>query len=428
MADPADHGGSPTRRSILATGIGLSGLTWLGACSQPNARHQAELVVWHAYRGREKAALEKVAALYSARQVGRVRPVRCVGVPNDAFADKISAAVPRGKGPDLFIFSHDRLGGWVETGNTVAPIDFFLGPAERAAFLPGMLDATTYRGITYALPLNFKSAALIYNRDRIKAPPETTAEMVDLATGLTDKARGRFGFAYAYDDYFFHAGLANGFGGGAFDERGELILDHPANIAASNLVRRWRSELGLLPDDPANSLVTALFNEKRAAMVMSGPWFLAEAAKDIDVGVAVLPQISEAGGRPIRPWMTVEAIYLAAGTQDEYEAWQFASFLAGPEAALILALDGGQLPASSAAYGDPRLAGNSVISAFKAQGALAVPMPNQPEMTLVWSPADRAMKRFTKMETSAQAAWDDCQKEVQVAIQSLRASQAGGRA
>lgn len=428
MALRATYGGSPTRRAFLAAGIGLSGTALLAGCSKSSADKRPALVVWHSYRGREKAALEEVAALYSAQVAGKARPVRCVGVPNDAFADKISAAVPRKKGPDLFIFSHDRLGGWVESGNTVAPIDFFLSEQDRAGFLPGMLDATTYKGVTYALPLNFKSAALIYNKRMVPNPPRTTNELVEIATKLTDKARGRFGFAYAYDDYFFHAGIGNGFGGGAFNAAGELILNHPANVAASDLVRKWRTELNLLPDDPANSLVTALFNEERAAMVMSGPWFLSEAAKHIDLGVAVLPMISEADNKPMRPWMTIEAIYLAAGTADEQEAWQFAKFLAGPTASAIMAQKGGQLPASAAAYGVPAIANDPIISAFKAQGALALPMPNLPEMTLVWSPADKAMKRFTKMETTSQSAWNDCQTEVQAAIDTLRASQAGGRA
>jgi arabinogalactan oligomer / maltooligosaccharide transport system substrate-binding protein len=55
-------------------------------------------------------------------------------------------------------------------------------------------------------------------------------------------------------------------------------------------------------------------------------------------------------------------------------------------------------------------------------------MPNLPEMTLVWSPADKAMKRFTKMETSSLAAWSDCQIEVQAGIDALNASRIGGGA
>ena len=57
-------------------------------------------------------------------------------MPYDAFADKITAAVPRGKGPDVFIFAQDRLGGWMEAGNTVEPLDFFLDDADQGALHP----------------------------------------------------------------------------------------------------------------------------------------------------------------------------------------------------------------------------------------------------------------------------------------------------
>jgi maltose-binding protein MalE len=57
-------------------------------------------------------------------------------VPYDALADKITAAVPRGKGPDIFIFAQDRLGGWVEAGKTIEPIDFYVDKATKDRFLP----------------------------------------------------------------------------------------------------------------------------------------------------------------------------------------------------------------------------------------------------------------------------------------------------
>jgi arabinogalactan oligomer / maltooligosaccharide transport system substrate-binding protein len=416
-----------SRRALLTASAAVGGLILASGCAPASTQRRADLVIWHSYRGREKDALEKVAALYSAAAKPGTRPVRAVAVPNDAFADKISAAVPRGKGPDLFIFSHDRLGGWVESGATVAPIDFFLEQTDRDTFLPGMLDATTYKGVTYALPLNFKSIALIYNKALVPSPPKTTAELEAIAGKLTDKARGRFGLAYAYDDFFFHAAIQNGFGGGAFDAAGKLILNNPANIKAADLVRDWRTKAKLLPDDPTSSLVTALFNEGRAAMIFNGPWFLGEASKDIDVGIAVLPNITEANNQPMRPWMTVEAVYIAAGTADEQEAWNFAKYLTGPAAAEIFAREGGQLPAAKATYEIPAIAADPIISAFKAQGANAVPMPNLPEMTLVWSPADKAMKRFTKMETTSLAAWNDCQTEVAAGIAALNASRTGAK-
>lgn len=73
------------------------------------AEAQVELVVWHAYRGGEKAAFEKVVEAYNRSQ-GAVK-VSSLAVPYDAYADKITAAVPRGKGPGVFIYAQDRLGG-----------------------------------------------------------------------------------------------------------------------------------------------------------------------------------------------------------------------------------------------------------------------------------------------------------------------------
>src|SRR5256886_13180557 len=114
----------------------------------------AEIVVWHAYRAGEKSALEKVAAAYNSSHPST--KVSTLAVPYDAFADKISAAVPRGKGPDVFIYAQDRLGGWIEAGNTVEPIDFFLDPETKARFIPTTMEAMTHKRTLYGLPLNYK--------------------------------------------------------------------------------------------------------------------------------------------------------------------------------------------------------------------------------------------------------------------------------
>jgi arabinogalactan oligomer / maltooligosaccharide transport system substrate-binding protein len=409
---------SPDRRTALGL-LATAGLGSLVSCAPAKPTLRPTLIIWHAFRGGEKAALEKVCAIYSSRVKPGQRGVRAVAIPSDAIADKISAAVPRGKGPDLFIFGHDRLGGWVESGQTVAPIDFFLDDAMKAQFLPNMFEAVTYNGATWALPFNYKSIALLYNKALVPEAPTTVAEMQTVAAKLTDQARGRFGMVYAYDDFFFHAALMNGYGGGAFNGDGRLILNDPANIKASDLVQSWRRDLKLLPDDPTASLVSSLFNGGRAGMIFNGPWFLGEISKDIDYGAAVLPRIEAAGGRPISPWMAVEAIFMCAGTHDQEETWQFAKFLTSLEAATIMALEGGELPTLEAVYDIPAVGSNKVVAAYKDQALNAIAMPNRPEMTMVWSPADKAMKRVTKLEMTSKAAWDDCQREVQAAIDAL---------
>lgn len=412
----------PNRRHALrlaggamAGGLALS----TGACNGPKQELRPHLVIWHAFRGREKASLEKLAALYSSRLKPGQRPVKAVAIPSDAIADKISAAVPRGKGPDLFIFGHDRLGGWVESGKTIAPLDFFVDQPLTDAFLPNMLDAVTYKQAIWALPFNFKSIALLYNKALVSKPPQTVSEMEAMAGKLTNQANGRFGLVYAYDDFFFHGALMNGFGGGAFDAQGKLSLNSPANLQASELVRRWKADLRLLPDDPTASLVSSLFNSGRAGMIFNGPWFLGEIAPEIDYGATVLPRLDAAGGKPLAPWMAVEAIFMSQGTHDQAEAWAFTRFLTSLEAAKVMALEGGELPTIKKVYDDPALAANPITRAYKEQALSAIAMPNRPEMTMVWSPADKAMKRVTKLEASSKNAWDDCQREVQGAIDAL---------
>src|SRR3970282_552340 len=102
------------------------------------AAQAAELVLWHAYRGAEKSAIEKVAKLYESKMPGgKVTPLH---TPYDASADKITASVPRGRGPDVFIYAQDRLGGWIESGKTVEPIGFFMGEATQKQVPPGVVD------------------------------------------------------------------------------------------------------------------------------------------------------------------------------------------------------------------------------------------------------------------------------------------------
>jgi arabinogalactan oligomer/maltooligosaccharide transport system substrate-binding protein len=397
----------------------LSALFALLAAAAPGARAAAdtEIVVWHAYRAAEKAAIEKVAAAYGASHPGI--KVTTLAVPYDAFADKISAAVPRGKGPDVFIYAQDRLGGWIEAGNTVEPVDFFLDKTTKDRFIPTTMDAVTYRGTVYGLPVNYKVITLIYNKKLVSAPPKTSTELVALAKKLTDKSAGRFGLAYWYSDYYYHAALQNAFGGRVFEKgTSKPVLNAPENVKALDYLGSWIDQ-GFLPAEPSTALITALFNQGKAAMIFTGPWFLGEIAPEIDYGLAPLPRIVEAGNQPLRPWMTVEGAFIAAPSKNKDQAYDFVKYLTDKPAARIMALEGRQSPSNKAIYDDPQVATDPVLKAFHTQVEVAVPMPNLAEMTMVWSPATIMMASVAKRSTAPKAAADKAQAEVLKSLSEL---------
>lgn len=384
------------------------------------ASAQKELVVWHAYRGEEKAAFEAVVDAYNKARAGAGIKVSTLAVPYDAFADKITAAVPRGKGPDVFIYAQDRLGGWIEAGNTVDPIDFYVDQPTRDRFLPTTLQAMTYQGTVYGLPFNYKCITLIYNKALVGTPPKTTTEMVAAAKKLTNAKAGRFGLAYSYADFYYHAALMNGFGGHVFDAKRAPTLNAPENVKSLELLMRWYAKDGILPAEPSTALVTSLFNEGKAAMVLSGPWFIGEIAKGISFGLAPLPLIDEAGGKPMRPWMTVEGLFLAAPSKNKDAAYDFMKYVTDLPAARIMALQGRQTPSNKGIYDDPQVAGDPTLKAFRQQVDVAVPMPNLPEMTMVWSPATTAMNTIVRGSATPQAAMEVAQSKVEQDVMRLR--------
>src|SRR2546430_2447232 len=153
------------------------------------------------------------------------------------MASKLATAIPQGNGPDVFIFAHERIGGWAEEG-VVAPLDADVAPEEWSAFLPETISPLEYRGHRYGLPLAFKTMALYYDKALVPVPPKSTDEMLALRQTI----------AYPTDDGFYFSAWYFGFGATLFDEKGRLLFDSPQGIAALGFVATLR-EKNLVPEE-----------------------------------------------------------------------------------------------------------------------------------------------------------------------------------
>jgi len=400
------------KRTILFGGLGFLFSQVAGA---------GEVMLWHSYRAAEQQALEKTVRDFNTSH--NDIKIKTLFVPYDAYLDKITAAIPHGHGPDIFIVAHDRIGGWADSGH-IAPIDEFVKSAVRNRFFQKTVEPLIYRQKLYGLPTSFKSVALFYNRLLVKEPPADTDRMIELALAAREKktsdGQNIYGLVWEHSDLYFHSGFLFGFGGRIFDERGEPVLDSAENAAAVSFVYRLVGELKLAPEDVTSIKVTSLFNAGRAAMVINGPWFRGEIdAGRVDYGVALLPQISRSGRR-LMPFVGSEAILLSARASNPAEAYTAMEWLTGDEPAKVRMIEGLQPVANIAAYQDPRVKNDPILQAFREQLKHAVPMPNTPEMQLVWVPMNHALVNAITGRATAEQALREAQLRVSQQLTSFR--------
>jgi arabinogalactan oligomer / maltooligosaccharide transport system permease protein len=337
------------------------------------------VVVWTSYRGEEKTALETLVDRFNGSSVDV--QIELLAIPSKAYKSRLQAAIPRGNGPDLFIEAHELVGEWSKNRLLVPAL-----PTDTTRFTPSAIDALRYEGQLWGIPIAVKSLALYYNRDLVEQPPATMSELLEAGRA----AGGDRALVYEAGEFYYHAPLLHAFGGAALGPNGEIVLDSEG-VARSLTYARTMTESGDMPLEADGAMVSTLFNQGEVPFAINGPWFLGQ-IRGIDYGVAPLPVLDETG-EPLRPFLTVEAIFRAReGKASDDAVQQAIEVFAGVDGAVLRALEGRQVPALVAARQHPSVAGDAVLSTFAAQAEAGVPMPNRPEMSVVWEPANRALR------------------------------------
>ena len=349
--------------------------------SVAEAEDPITLKVWHAYRDAEADAFERLVAEYDETNLNV--EIEVLPVAYDAYSSKLESAIPRRNGPDVFIYAHEKIGTWSEIG-LIEPVSI----ASPTEFNTIALEAVAYKGTTYGAPMAVKSLVLYSNDDLIQSPPVDTDSIFDLSNQLPADV---IPLAYPATDAYFHMPWLFGFGGGFFDDAGESTFESEANANSLEFMKRM-DEAGLLPKEPDAALATHLFNSGQAALTISGPWFLSSIDENISYSVHPLPIVSPTG-LPAKPLLTVEAAFISGFSDHKQQAQDLVTHLTSLESATIRALEADQIVPNEQAWENPTLKADPVLNAFKMQLNNSVPTPNIPNMTSVWEPMARAIRR-----------------------------------
>ena len=381
-------------------------LFWAFPWSAPAWAHDSILIWINGDKGYEGIA-----------EIGRIFTEN-TGIPvvvehPEGATDKFFHAAKSGKGPDVMIWAHDRLGEWADTG-LLLPVD--PAPAFTNRIFPKALAAFTHRGRLWGYPIAMESTGLIYNKALISENeiPANLADCAQLVPRL--KAQGAVPILWDYNNAYFTFGLLAADGGyifgqgpdGAYDVA-DVGVDRPGAVAGLEaIVGLIRA--GVLPSSLSYSVAEAQMNQGKLAMFVSGPFAWENLKKSgIDFGVTTIPGVN---GQPARPFVGVVGAVFNRSSPNLDLAQEFLENY-------LITTQGLDAMDRHVPLGVPAL-----IDAYQAKAAdphvagsmknieVGLLMPNIPQMGVFWSAMESALATATSGRAEPRAALENARQRM----------------
>ncbi|WP_257313944.1 maltose/maltodextrin ABC transporter substrate-binding protein MalE [Geothrix fuzhouensis] len=394
-----------TLRKLAAT---TATILVAGALTVAQAAEKGKLLIWingdKGYNG-----LQKVGDEFTKKTGVKV----VVEHPEDA-PGKFQAAAEEGKGPDIWIWAHDRVGEWAESGviNAVTPGKKIKDQIDEKAW-----QAFTIKGKVWAYPVAIEAVSLIYNKALIKTPPKTFEEIFALDKKLV--AQGKKAILWDYTNTYFTMPMLAANGGyafkmnadGTYDQKDTGVNNAGAVIGAELLTRMVKE--GVMPKGATYAEMEAQMAQGKLAMMISGPWAWDNLKKaKINFGVAKLPSVA---GKPAKPFVGYMGAMItkaasSAGNVDIAREFIENNMLTLKGLETINADVAIGAPANKAAYA--KMKSDPFIQVSMASANDGVVMPNNPRMGRFWAAMVSALNNMTEGRQAPKEALDAAAKRI----------------
>jgi len=324
-------------------------------------------------------------------------------------------------GPDMYMYAHDSLGTFAEMGIAM-PIDDYVDQATLEGLFDMAVEAGQYNGKQYLMPLYYETLVFIVNNDLWEGEiPKTTDELYDYMVEHTDEAAGTYAVVNQHSTAYNVAPFINGYGGYILNEKAEPGL----NVDATKEALEYNKKFAALEADGDYNTITTLFNEGKAAAIIGGPWLTSGIeASGINYSVHSLADMTLPNGKQLAPYAGVYSMGVVNSVmQNEAKKAALPKVLEAMGKASLgqkLALSCGCAPANEAAYDDEQVVSNQMLNAIMKTAESAQPMPNIPQMSVLWGPTESLLVAINKSGEDVDAACDEYQQQAVTAIEDMQ--------
>ncbi len=322
------------------------------------------------------------------------------------ITDSFPIAAQAGKGPDVVIWAHDKLGEWSDAG-LISQID--LPSSYISKFYPKSWQAVMHEDQIWGYPIALETVTLIYNKALMNGPPPLELSQITpmdramkkdhpgVATILWDPTSAY----YTWSILASGGGFVFGKNGSDYDLR-NIGIATPGAVDALNQIVGLVHQ-GILPKACSYSESEDLMGRSKLAMMISGPWAWSNLIqKGIDFGLSSVPGVD---GKIGRPFVGVSVAYLNRSSPNQDLAREFIERYMLTDEGLIAMNNAKALgvPALVSVYN--KLSVNDVhLRQLKTSVDFGEIMPNVPQMGQFFSTMAAALQLAIDGRLSASAA------------------------
>jgi maltose/maltodextrin transport system substrate-binding protein len=322
------------------------------------------------------------------------------------ITDSFPTAAQSGKGPDIVIWAHDKVGEWADAG-LISPIE--VNSETREKYFPQAWEAVTHKERLWGFPIGMETVTLIYNKKLLDGPPpKSLSELAEVNEKIKHEHPGVTSILWDYKSAYYSWGILAGAGAyiyakneGGYDLSNVGVANSGAVKAVSKILGLVQS--GVLPRSVSYSAAEDLMSQGKLAMMISGPWAWANLMKTgIDFGVAPVPGC---GDQPAKPFVGVSAAFINRASPNQDIAKEFIE-------SFLISEEGLKAMNDAKPIGIPSLISlakqldqeNPLLMEMKTCIERGEVMPNIPEMGRFWTALGSALQLATNGQTPVQAA------------------------